>query len=453
MANVHGDQASLFPLLAADDDVTDRYSRHNHHPHNNYIPTHDPNNVNSNVSNSNHFSSKIGFVAAAPAREAAVKGQAAAAAAAPTPTSNRPLGPGAVNASTSIARDSPVSFSFRSKLKHQREQRIGPPLRAHLTSPPTVDGGTSGGGRTVSPSGATDASSGGLVRAPGDGTGGNGRGSGGTQKSLTPRSFALGTEPGAKLAIGRAPPAPNSANPSTRFGGGSPSQGSSYSRPLSTSSNRRPASSPRTFSPDAAHGSNYSYGAVAPPHGGQGMTVVDSWDKTGSNGNNHNGGVCYSGSGRGGGSGAKRGAGADSQYYHNHVSLQSEKHDTGGVSRCSTPETSASSPIPSSPITNGSPRGGGVGKYRPDSTAASGGVGLGADTKQQHARRMRGIDGWGVADAATGTPLAGPEGAVEVREIDGGVLVVRRSGDEKKRSPERLNLHRRQLSSCPLVQV
>ncbi|CAN0554709.1 unnamed protein product, partial [Ectocarpus sp. 12 AP-2014] len=45
-----------------------------------------------------------------------------------------------------------------------------------------------------------------------------------------------------------------------------------------------------------------------------------------------------------------------------------------------------------------------------------------------------------------------PEGGVEVREFQGGVLLVRRSEDAKKRSPERLNLHRRRLTSCPIIQ-
>lgn len=52
-----------------------------------------------------------------------------------------------------------------------------------------------------------------------------------------------------------------------------------------------------------------------------------------------------------------------------------------------------------------------------------------------------------------GVALPGPDGGVEVKELDGGVLVVRRTAEEKKRSPERLNLHRRQLKSCPVIQV
>lgn len=49
--------------------------------------------------------------------------------------------------------------------------------------------------------------------------------------------------------------------------------------------------------------------------------------------------------------------------------------------------------------------------------------------------------------------LVGHEEGIEVRELEGGVLVVRRSADEKRRSPERLNLHRRQMKSCPVIQV
>ncbi|CAB1097233.1 unnamed protein product [Ectocarpus sp. CCAP 1310/34] len=57
----------------------------------------------------------------------------------------------------------------------------------------------------------------------------------------------------------------------------------------------------------------------------------------------------------------------------------------------------------------------------------------------------------GVGDE-NGVLLPGPEGGVEVREFHGGVLLVRRSEDAKKRSPERLNLHRRRLTSCPIIQ-
>lgn len=61
--------------------------------------------------------------------------------------------------------------------------------------------------------------------------------------------------------------------------------------------------------------------------------------------------------------------------------------------------------------------------------------------------------GSGLGDGEEGVLLPGPEGCVEIRELDGGVLVVKRTADEKKRSPERLNLHRRQLKSCPVIQV
>lgn len=52
-----------------------------------------------------------------------------------------------------------------------------------------------------------------------------------------------------------------------------------------------------------------------------------------------------------------------------------------------------------------------------------------------------------------GTIQVGPGGGLEMSELEGGVLVVRRSAEEKKKSPERLNLHRHQLRSCPVIQV
>ncbi|CBJ27201.1 Hypothetical leucine rich repeat protein [Ectocarpus siliculosus] len=65
-----------------------------------------------------------------------------------------------------------------------------------------------------------------------------------------------------------------------------------------------------------------------------------------------------------------------------------------------------------------------------------------------------GVDDAGVMGVGgeNGVLLPGPEGGVEVREFQGGVLLVRRSEDAKKRSPERLNLHRRWLTSCPIIQ-
>lgn len=63
------------------------------------------------------------------------------------------------------------------------------------------------------------------------------------------------------------------------------------------------------------------------------------------------------------------------------------------------------------------------------------------------------LAGGGTGGGEDGVVLPGPEGGVEVRELNGGMLVVRRTADEKKRTPERLNLHRRQLKSCPVIQV
>lgn len=84
-----------------------------------------------------------------------------------------------------------------------------------------------------------------------------------------------------------------------------------------------------------------------------------------------------------------------------------------------------------------------------------GGVASDATTTAAHAQARRHTDGGNtdIEAAGEGVVLPSPEGGVEVREFDGGVLVVRRNEEEKKRSPERLNLHRRRLKSCPVVQV
>lgn len=67
--------------------------------------------------------------------------------------------------------------------------------------------------------------------------------------------------------------------------------------------------------------------------------------------------------------------------------------------------------------------------------------------------RARGVFVEGKDERQEGTLLPGPEGGVEVRQMDEGILVVRRSMAEKRRSPEKLHLHGRQLKSCPLIQV
>lgn len=87
--------------------------------------------------------------------------------------------------------------------------------------------------------------------------------------------------------------------------------------------------------------------------------------------------------------------------------------------------------------------------------AAAGGGGTTIDATNS-APQARGLPDGGnaaIEAARDGVVLPGPEGAVEVREFDGGALVVRRSEEDKKKSPERLNLHRRRLKSCPVVQV
>lgn len=67
--------------------------------------------------------------------------------------------------------------------------------------------------------------------------------------------------------------------------------------------------------------------------------------------------------------------------------------------------------------------------------------------------RARGVYVEGEYERQEGILLQGPQGGVEVRQMNEGIFVVRRSVSEKRRSPEKLHLHGRQLKSCPLIQV
>lgn len=274
-----------------------------------------------------------------------------------------------------------------------------------------------------------------IRQSPGGATG-----VGGSHKPFAPRSLSLSKEASAKLIVGRGTTAANpiaySSGAASRTGASQSSQG--QPRHLSragASASSSVVSSPASSSSGIGSGGG---GVSAPPHGGS-----NEWTR-----------------GASGGSGGAHGR------YFSHSASRLERNSSGGT--CTTAATSASSICSSGG--GGCDGDGGLRQHRGKATDSPGDQQQPPLQKQpqpqqqqQQARRTRdgeasnsfssssvSADG---AGSGQGSILPGPEGAVEVREFDGGVLVVRRSEAEKKRSPERLNLHRRQLKSCPLVQV
>lgn len=329
------------------------------------------------------------------------------------------------------ARITPTSSRpFASKPVQQRERGIGQPFRAHPAGSSSVTGNP---GQDRSAAGAaTVAAASGNASGENSAAGASGEANDGSEghKPFTPRSLALASGVSARLIASRAPaPQTGSTKSPSSFssvwgtGGavadGTPSQAHSghgdhknrdhqpLSRQLSRSTNASTASSPRasraSSPPSWAHdgdatlgyGCSSSSGVVAPPHGGR--TDVG---------------------GGGGDAGGRR---------HNQGVMRPPKIGNNNVGSGSNSNSAASS------------------------ASAAGSTGI--TTPPTQARGLLDGDNAAVGAAGEGVMLPGAEGMVEVREFDGGVLVVRRSEEEKKKSPERLNLHRRRLKSCPVVQV
>ena len=396
-------QASFFPLLSAEDDAhPDQQNTRLHHRHSN---------------DNNHNVGGVPVAAASPAATPATE-----AAAKKAPTSSRP---------------------FASKPLQQRDKGVGKPFRAYPAAPsPAAD---DAGQDRPAAAGSTSLSGNASCGSPtaGADVGGGGGGGGGTSnggeghKPFTPRSLALASDASARLVVSRTPPqqttparfnparsSTSSGSSSARGAGGAAADGSSsqisgggghgdgknqasgqhqYQQPLSRqwqlsrSANASTASSPRTSRasspPGWAHDrdATLGYGVVAPPHGGRADI--------------------------GEGGGRRYSQGVMRPTKSNSGSVGGGSNSTKGAASSSADDANITAPPP------------------------------------QARGHSRDAGRKGIEATGEGVLLPGPEGGVEVREFDGGVLVVSRNEEEKKKSPERLNLHRRRLKSCPVVQV
>ena len=313
------------------------------------------------------------------------------------------------------------SRPFASKPVQHRERGIGQPFRAHPAAPSSsAESATNSASQDRSASGAATATvnSPGGSSAAGGGVGGT-SGAGEGHRPFTPRSLALASDASARLVVSRAPPQPQQSGSARSNAGFSSAWGSrgavaadgsspqanggdgddkskdhhSFSRQLPRSANTSTASSPRANR------------AGSPP--GWGHDGDATLGYSGSISNNSSSGVVAPPHG-GRTDVGEGGGGAGGRRFSQGVMRPPKIHN--GI----------------------------------DGTVSS---------PPAQARGL--LDGGGAATEAAGEGviLPGPGGGVEVREFDGGVLVVRRSEEEKKKSPERLNLHRRRLKSCPVVQV
>eukprot|EP00903_Cladosiphon_okamuranus_P021119 g19400.t1 len=409
-------QASFFPLLSVDDEVNPGQQSASHYHRNS--------NFNENERNG-QFSCTIGSAPVAAATSAA-----------------KP----ALDPATKIA---PISSRpFASKPVQQRDRGIGQPFRAHPATPsPTY--------HSISHSGCQGRSAEGVIASSGNASGGSSSAGGGgfrgggsdggasnggeRHKPFTPRSLALDSDASAELIASRASPQQNASARSTSGfsstwggGGGAVDGGSSQvsggghedskgqiggqhnqplSRQLLRSTNASTASSPSASCASSPRGwardggailgyggsSSIGGGVIAPPHGSRADIGEGS-----------------------GGAGGRR--------YSQGV-MRPPKSSNGDASGVINNSNSGESNA---------------------AAAGRGGVANDSTTRAVPAQaRGHGDEG---NTGIEGVLLPGPEGGVEVREFDGGVLMVRRNEEQKKKSPERLNLHRRRLRSCPVVQ-
>ncbi|CAM9322367.1 unnamed protein product [Ectocarpus sp. 12 AP-2014] len=364
--------------------------------------------------------------------------------------------PPATSASTTAC--APMSSRSVSLKHHQhRERGVGQPLRAHPI-PSSANGAFNG----------KNAGSDGPAVVPAVGTGGErgascGSGKGGVgHQAFTPRSLAAATQASAKPIVSRvavpqaSPPNPtHGVNNSSRSGSSGGVAAVGLPSHLSQSENTSTDTSPRVSRINSATGiANYGgapppcgggsgSGACAPRHGGQTAT----------------GGATGGGSGSGSGSRSGRGCvGGSSSICSRKVRVFPQDGVGGDKNGRESDQAVIRLPEGNDNVSCGNSAGGGDAKGH--------GVGLSLQQQQDAAstsatiskaatQLLEGDVGdagmLGVGDE-NGVLLPGPEGGVEVREFQGGVLLVRRSEDAKKRSPERLNLHRRRLTSCPIIQ-
>lgn len=407
-------QASFFPLLAAEDDTN---SRANHPSHRRSGPVHYTINSNFNVPVAGPNAGSTVTPSTVAMTTAASKGRALRI------NQDQPHS----SATPSFASKRSSIFhprSFVSQPAHRRERNVGQPLRAQPISPPT-SGDVSSRGHAPSfspadtPRQRADTVTG-AVRCEG---GGRSHPSGVAfdQKPVAPRSHEAMTENTTKLIGGSSDPTHSTftnRDSGHKFGsrvGGhisknktsthSPPKGQSH---VTASGGTLRSSRATTFNASNAWSSCGSADAIAPRHGGGGSERRHSGDLLATNDREkHRCEVVTLGGD------VRKPLGELDGRHHHHSTLRSAHQE----SLHHADETSSSNRNENSP-----------------SRAAHG-------ERGQNGREARGV------------VLPGPEGGVIVRELAEGILIVCRSRDEKKRSPERLNLHRRQLTSCPFIQV
>lgn len=361
--------------------------------------------------------------------------------------------PPATSASTTAG--APMSSRSVSLKHHQhRERGVGQPLRAHPI-PSSANGANH----------RRNAGSDGPAVVPAVGTGGergascgSGNGGGGHQ-AFTPRSLAAATQASAKPIVSRvavpqaSPPNPaHGVNNSSRSGSAGGVAAVGLPSHLSQSENPSTDTSPRVSRINSTTGiANYG---GAPPH-------CDGGSGSGACAPRHGGQTATSGAtGGGSGSGSGRGCvGGSSSSSSRKVRVFPQ--DGGGGDRNGRESNQAVMRLPEgndnascgTSAVGGDAKGHGVGmSFQQQQDAASTSATLSKAATQLLEGTVGDAGMLGVG-GENGVLLPGPEGGVEVREFQGGVLLVRRSEDAKKRSPERLNLHRRRLTSCPIIQV
>ena len=483
----------MLPLLAPDDDAHERYhsryngddprlQRHQRH-HTNRPPA---NGATDNLSAAD-----------------TENGASAVAAAAATPP-HRTACPSSTTASGTQTKPKSKSRTFSSKAAHHlhRETDL---TYARPTRSSSQDN-LKHGGRLIGAAplaGAETENS--IITGTAGGVGGGSKTAGG-QKPVTPQSVGLDTEASARLIVGRSPPATSTSKP--RSGEKlAIAHGHELSRQPSSRSVHElsaPRIAKRSSSPVAHESMGWpSCGGITPYDGGVasicgviangGITgndrvadidgIISNHGVTSSVGVTSNdngcirykdiekgaarirdrGGSCASGEEK---SGGERGEGLGARHNHGIIA----RFQNGDNEAATTVRGTATAIIPSRGDASGSS------EYREGVHQRDGGAVSGnshhlhqqqqqeqqqqqqqqqqrRQQQQQQRKSMRVEEGGHDVGENRGTLLPGPEGCVEVRELEEGVLVVRRTWHEKKQSPERLNLHRRQLKSCPLVQV
>lgn len=414
-------QASFFPLLSADDEVlgNDR--------------TMPANRASSNGTRSSPSGSGR--------RESAATSAASTA----TPTAGMAVVAAAPAATTTAPVSSPRPFL--SKPQQHRERGVSQPLRAHPTpfSPKKSSGNNSS---TSSRDGSTAAA---TKAAAGSHAGSSASGA----PPGAPSSTFSSLWSGAGVASAEGPSHAHGSHghhtsPQGHPGANRPFLGYQLSRSEATSATSSPRVSRSSSSSgtaqgtdggreSAVYGRSDSGGVLAPPHGGQ--TLRNRGSPVGGRGGSSTGNRCNSSS-----------SSHDSRAEKTRGDCGMD--DTGGG--CSGWQNEQGVILPGRKSKSSSTNTSAAGRHAP---AGYGGAASDRCPAMGFALE-RGFSSPTAAPPSEtagrkegGVVLPGPDGAIEVRELEGGVLVVRRNADEKRRSPERLNLHRRRLKSCPVIEV